>query len=862
MVFEKETNLYMDDAILDSFRAQNTQFEVIQGKISYLITDDEIINYQGGTQTLTSRMNAAEATIDGYKQQISDLETSYDTVSGDLTSFKSTVNTWEQTADRTFSSISSTLSNRTRVWTTQPTPPYNSGDFWIKDKDLYVCGTSRSSGSYTAADWTPATKGRVFTSTPTVPYYAGDMWVQGSTGDILKCTTTRTSGSYNASDWALACKYTDDSALQTWIAGDYASTISDIKNQVDGKAETWYQSADPSSAWTTTAVKNEHKGDLWYCTAATGTYAQKYWSWSGTQWQELKADPPQDVFDKIDGKAQIFTGTTVPKPPYYVGDLWFNASSDNTGDIYTCVTTKETGTSGTASHWKIRNKYTDDSAFNSWESTTYQSFIDQLPNQINMQVTGSTSTKAIDVFSGTYKGSEIPTNSNSPASSWNTDALRAEHLHDLYYRENGDTYQYEQTTTQTVIRFSGESQTEAAKYDYVEIYYQSGSTYYKSEAIGGNDIAGKVVSVPSNVFWLYWHTDSSQDVYYGFSIDSISIEATDVSTSYSSASLPSYTAKELSGDDYPESAHSPYGNSVNLLWKYTASGSTSNTKTYGWIKRLDTTKIASTASLQILSDAISTKVGAGEIASTINQTAQSVLIDASKINLNGYATFTSLQTSGSSTINGDNITTGALNANLITTGTLSADRVMGGTFKVGGSASGSSGKNGNITIYNSSNARIGLWDNSGLYIGNIASNLNSPNFKVDTGGNATLKGATIESSKYSGSYIAIGNGVIGVYDSEDTRKGLINLSSTGTVNIRGTKAVSIGASASEYLTFNADGNAYMVCKSGYGVLYTNMKRQQGEIVVGDSSIYISMSNDKKQFQITYGGTRYNVNVAS
>ena len=46
--------------------------------------------------------------------------------------------------------------------------------------------------------------------------------------------------------------------------------------------------------------------------------------------------------------------------------------------------------------------------------------------------------------------------------------------------------------------------------------------------------------------------------------------------------------------------------------------------------------------VSILSDEVSTKVSAGDIASSINQTAQSVKINASKINLSGYVTFSEL----------------------------------------------------------------------------------------------------------------------------------------------------------------------------------------------------------------------------
>ncbi|MBE7728091.1 MAG: hypothetical protein E7244_27990 [Enterocloster citroniae] len=133
-------------------------------------------------------------------------------------------------------------------------------------------------------------------------------------------------------------------------------TIEQIGEQVDGKAETWYQTSDPSTAWTTAALKNQHKGDLWYNSTSS---VQKYYRWSGTAWQELTANPPKAVFDTIDGKAQVFTST--PTVPYYVGDLWFNSS---TSDIMTCITQRTSG-SYTASDWVKRNKYTDDTTANS-----------------------------------------------------------------------------------------------------------------------------------------------------------------------------------------------------------------------------------------------------------------------------------------------------------------------------------------------------------------------------------------------------------------------------------------------------------------------------------------------------------------
>lgn len=83
---------------------------------------------------------------------------------------------------------------------------------------------------------------------------------------------------------------------------------------------------------------------------------------------------------------------------------------------------------------------------------------------------------------------------------------------------------------------------------------------------------------------------------------------------------------------------------------------------------------------QQTSDAISLKASKANIISEINASAEAITISSGKINLNGYATFSSLSTAGATTINGSNITTGAINANLITAGTISGNRISGGTI--------------------------------------------------------------------------------------------------------------------------------------------------------------------------------------
>jgi len=233
MRFEKETNLYQDAAIANKFSSQDTQFNVVNGKISYLISESDIEEYEDKSKTVTSRLNSSENSIDRHSQQISSLQTDIVGINGNIDTFKSEVNTFEQTTNSTISSITSTVATKTQVWTVQPTVPYLANDFWIRDNVLYVCTVSRAIGSFNASDWKPATKGRIFTSEPTPPYYSGDAWMQGDTGEILFCNATRLTGNCNIDDWKKASKYTDDSAFNNWTQNTYNSFIEQLPSQIN-----------------------------------------------------------------------------------------------------------------------------------------------------------------------------------------------------------------------------------------------------------------------------------------------------------------------------------------------------------------------------------------------------------------------------------------------------------------------------------------------------------------------------------------------------------------------------------------------------------------------------------------------------
>lgn len=274
--------------------------------------------------------------MDGdYKKTLSDVKTQID----------GKAETWRQESDP--------ASN----WLTEVEKAEHKGDLWNNTK-------TQKSYIYNGAGWEEMTstppqavfdmidgKAQIFVNTPTVPYAVGDLWFNDATADILTCIASRESGKYTPADWQKRNKYTDDSTFKNWMEKDYANTMSDAKTQIDGKAETWRQSADPALSWKTDTEKKKHKGDLWYSTTE-----QKSYIYSGSAWESVKTEPPSDVYDSIDGKAQIFVST--PTVPYAVGDLWFN---DATADILTCIKDRDSG-SFTVADWQKRNKYTDNTA--------------------------------------------------------------------------------------------------------------------------------------------------------------------------------------------------------------------------------------------------------------------------------------------------------------------------------------------------------------------------------------------------------------------------------------------------------------------------------------------------------------------
>lgn len=274
------------------------------------------------------------------------------------------------------------------------------GTAWarIKDNDINTAMTAASKAQDTADG-----KRTVFTSQPTVPYDEGDLWASG--GDdgktLMVCVKSRVTGSFTSSEWVKA----NDSDLNAF-AKTIEESLKGIRDQLDKKAETWYQATDPSTSWTTDDAKKEHKGDLWYNTSNNQTFF-----WNGAKWD--KQDVPTEVFDKIDGKSSIY----VSKPASYEErDLWILEAAYTLGGVaYSkgeIVVATKTNASFSAADWTKKVKYTDDTVANAAKKAAEEAkkAADTAQTNItNLGKTVTTNKKAFDsyVTDGYLEPSEI-----------------------------------------------------------------------------------------------------------------------------------------------------------------------------------------------------------------------------------------------------------------------------------------------------------------------------------------------------------------------------------------------------------------------------------------------------------------------
>lgn len=495
--------------------------------------------------------------------------------------------------------------------------------------------------------------------------------------------------------------------------GKITLSVSSLEQQLERKSGNWYGNYEPTSgnnpasAWTTNELRQEHERDLFFNT--TTGYAYQYqkndsneYGWVRVKDKDIEA--AQSTAESALSKIEVQEGLITAEVSRAKGEEEKLRSAITLTETNILSTVSKTYTTQEMANKLYANavqegqdaadqaeknaKDDTDTKLKNYSTTVeMNSAINQAADNITLEVT--TVRQAVSEKNGNFYGSKIPTTSNEPASSWTSDDLKSLHIGDIYYDiTTGYAYRYTYKVPGLKITFSSDSRTESVNYDYVKIYYNDNGTMKLAAKLGGTDIAGASVFVPSSEFYVYWRTDTSSDSFYGFKIASVT--GTTGEATGTIENLPNYTATKLAKGTYPESPnHGSYGNNINLLWK--CSGTTSGSKTGAWERiqdqdisvakaqadaaqttantaknTADTAKSTAETAISRITVAensitsevsrakgaestlssritqteteIESKVSAGEIASSINQTAQSVKINASKINFNGLVT--------------------------------------------------------------------------------------------------------------------------------------------------------------------------------------------------------------------------------
>lgn len=104
------------------------------------------------------------------------------------------------------------------------------------------------------------------------------------------------------------------------IPTDWSLAPEDIDFKINGKIESYYQSSDPSSSWSTSVEKETHIGDIWYNTTNQKTFVYYKNNTNPVTYEWKWQNVPTELIDSVNGKATIYSGV-IPSN-YSTGDYW------------------------------------------------------------------------------------------------------------------------------------------------------------------------------------------------------------------------------------------------------------------------------------------------------------------------------------------------------------------------------------------------------------------------------------------------------------------------------------------------------------------------------------------------------------
>ena len=186
-----------------------------------------------------------------------------------------------------------------------------------------------------------------------------DQIILGDSGETIQDSLISSAESWNSTS----------SQLTDFVTNTYPTDISSIQSQIDGKADTFYQTTMPHPEYVNVPNNSDYNkfvSDLWYDSTITikKTYIYtKTVNGSNFDYKWSQQEIPKDIFDTIDGKKTIYT---LKPTSYQKDDLWI-LENDIVHSLYLqgeILTSNSNNTSYLESDWILKVRYTDDTVAN------------------------------------------------------------------------------------------------------------------------------------------------------------------------------------------------------------------------------------------------------------------------------------------------------------------------------------------------------------------------------------------------------------------------------------------------------------------------------------------------------------------
>ena len=331
--------------IRDLVYSDGSYIEIGKPKFEY---GNKPTDYSESDADFNDRIGTINQTLTAYTSEIS--QNAKDITLRVLTS---TYDTYTAANDSAVSGAASAAASAKSAASTAQSAANNAASAAATAQSTATGAASAASLAQSAADSaqsTASSKAKVFTSQPSPPYAAGDVWKNGSAVSV--CLTARSSGSFTASDWSLSGDVTaNNTAADTAKVGGTSSAT--VLNNIStaqtaagnaGAAASTAQSAANSAASAASTAQSTANN------AANAAATAQSTATGAASAASLAQSAAASAQSTASSKAKVFTSQ--PSPPYAAGDVWKNGSA-----VSVCLTARSSG-SFAASDWSLSGDVT------------------------------------------------------------------------------------------------------------------------------------------------------------------------------------------------------------------------------------------------------------------------------------------------------------------------------------------------------------------------------------------------------------------------------------------------------------------------------------------------------------------------